>query len=241
MGDGHVADDAYQPQFNYLCSMCGRFNQELIPDNTLKFLKPRVKDNPSPKRIVNVGGNAKIIHGEEAVLTDMLFGFNKRVNMVERYMFNARAEGSFNKDNHRDYTGQLGIQQNGWAMEGFYSHRALVPVTSFVEGPEKKRLKKPYDVGLKDVQQFYLAAIVDTDFKTGKLGFCILTCWPNELIETVIGHHRLPVILEEQSLAAWLNPDTLIDELLPMLKPYPSELMEIEPLFTENNEQLNLL
>jgi putative SOS response-associated peptidase YedK len=44
----------------------------------------------------------------------------------------------------------------------------------------------------------------------------------------------MPVIIEEKDLKEWLNPDADIEALLPMLKPYPSELMEVVPLFAEN-------
>ena len=214
--------------------MCERFKQELLPNPTLSFITPKVTENHTPKRIVNIRGNANIIHGSKGELIEMTFGFNKKTNTDERFMYNARAEGIFNKDNVANYTGELGIHQNGWAMEGFYSHRALVPVTSFVEGSAKKRLKRPYDVSLKEVQQFYLAAIVDTDVITGKLGFCIITCWPNELMVNEVGYQRMPVIIEEKDLKEWLNTDADIEALLPMLKPYPSELMEVVPLFAEN-------
>lgn len=213
--------------------MCERFKQELIPNPTLSFIRPKATENITPKRIVNIRGNANIMHEADGEMVEMPFGFNKKTNTGERFMYNARAEGAFNKDNKADYSGEIGIHQNGWAMEGFYSHRAVVPVTSFVEGSAKKRLKKPYDISLKDVQQFYLAAIVDTDVKTGKSCFCIVTCWPNELMVNEIGYQRMPVILQEEDLKEWLNPDADIDVLLPMMKPYPSELMEVLPLFEE--------
>lgn len=215
--------------------MCERFKQELIPVASDEFISPKATENITPKRIVNVKGNANIIVGVNPQLIEMPFGYNKRTNAGERFMYNARAEGAFNKDNKLNYSGEIGIHQNGWAMEGFYSQRALVPVTSFIEGPEKKRLKKPYDVSLKGIQQFYLAAIVDTDFKTGKQGFCIITCWPNEIMEAQIGYHRMPVILQEKYLKNWLNPDADINDLLPMLCPYESELMEIKPLFDKED------
>jgi putative SOS response-associated peptidase YedK len=49
-----------------------------------------------------------------------------------------------------------------------------------------------------------------------------------------VGYQRMPVIIEEKDLKEWLNPDADIEALLPMLKPYPSELMEVVPLFAEN-------
>ena len=211
--------------------MCERFNQELKLTPTIQFIKPKSLDVSAPKRIVNVKGSAHIIHGVIPELQEMPFGFHKRTNAGERFMYNARAEGVFNKENKAGYSGELGIHQNCWAMEAFYSYRAVIPVTSFIEGPEKKRLKKPFDVSLKGVQQFYLAAIVDTDIKTGRPGFCIVTCWPNELMLNDIGYQRMPVILKEEDIQQWLNPDTDIESLLPMLKPYASELMETHALF----------
>ena len=211
--------------------MCERFNQHLKPENTLSYIKPKITENAPPKRPVSLGKKANIIATEEGPTVEMLFGYNKKINTGERMMLNARAEGALNKKNDPDYDGEMGIHTNGWTMEGFYAQRVLIPVTSFVEGPAGKRLKKPFDVSLKGVDQFYLAGIAEEDFITGELGFCVITCVSNSLMNQEVGYQRMPVILEEQYAKQWLNPDTDIEALLPMLKPYASELMEIKPLF----------
>lgn len=213
--------------------MCERFFQHLKPENSLTFIKPKVTENPEPKRPVSVGKKAYVITTEKGPAVEMLFGFNKKIATGERLMLNARAEGAFNKKNDSDYNGELGIHMNGWTMEGFYAHRVLIPITSFVEGPAGKRLKKPYDVSLKGVDQFFVAGIAEEDFITGELGCCVITCWSNSLMNEEVGYQRMPVILEEQFAKQWLNPDTDIEELLPMLKPYDAKLMETKPLFSE--------
>ncbi len=188
--------------------MCERFYQHLKPENTLSYIKPKVTENAEPKRPVSLGKKAFVITSEEGPTVEMLYGFNKKINTGERMMLNARAEGALNKKNEPNYEGELGIHTNGWTMEGFYAQRVLIPITSFVEGPAGKRLKKPYDVSLKGVDQFYLAGIAEEDFITGEPGFCVITCWPNELMEQEVGYQRMPVILEEQYAKQWLNPDT---------------------------------
>lgn len=58
--------------------MCERFKQELLPNPTLSFITPKVTENHTPKRIVNIRGNANIIHGSKGELIEMTFGFNKK-------------------------------------------------------------------------------------------------------------------------------------------------------------------
>lgn len=52
----------------------------------------------------------------------------------------------------------------------------------------------------------------------------ILTTTPNDLTRTV--HDRMPVILRPEAEAAWLDPAVdNPDELVPLVGPYPAELM----------------
>ena len=79
--------------------MCERFNQELKLTSSIQFITPKSADSKAPMRIVNVKGNAHILHGVIPELQEMPFGFHKRTNAGERFMYNARAEGVFNKEN----------------------------------------------------------------------------------------------------------------------------------------------
>jgi putative SOS response-associated peptidase YedK len=40
----------------------------------------------------------------------------------------------------------------------------------------------------------------------------------------------MPVILEPHQYEAWLNPETPIESITEMLKPYPAELMDFHPI-----------
>ena len=82
---------------------------------------------------------------------------------------------------------------------------------------------------------FGFAGIYDVwkDRKTGKEieSYTIVTTEPNACVGTV--HHRMPVILKREDEAAWLDPDVVEPErLLPLLAPYPADLMETWPVVT---------
>jgi putative SOS response-associated peptidase YedK len=51
----------------------------------------------------------------------------------------------------------------------------------------------------------------------------------NELVAPI--HGRMPVILPEEAWRCWLGEDKAeIEELLDLLRPYPSELMRVYPV-----------
>jgi putative SOS response-associated peptidase YedK len=57
--------------------------------------------------------------------------------------------------------------------------------------------------------------------------YTIITTTPNEVVGKY--HDRMPVILEKENEDTWLNPDTEVDKLLPLLKPFPDgEMTEWE-------------
>lgn len=172
--------------------------------------------------------------GERAIILDsqgewrpVKFGFfhSGRMN------FNARAEGFHNKNNELHYTGVLGIHTNPIYAGILKGNRCLIPVSSFLEGPEKEGLSKPFKVSLTDTAAFMLAGVLGTDEKTGEEGFSILTSWPNEAIAGVIRHHRSPVIIPDPGrYQTWLDPATDIQEVLRFLHPVDSAKMAIVEL-----------
>ncbi len=211
--------------------MCGLITQRGKTDIALRRqLKAVQQDGADPLRKIKVGAVGSVITKNNAV-KDMAFGYNIIDGIKgERYMFNARAEGFNNKDNELDYAGKLGILSNPWSKAGIQNNRVVIPVVDFVEGPEKERLKKPYEVKLDGYEDFYLGAFAGIDSKKGYEGFCIVTCWPNVQIKDIIGHHRSPVILTPADAEIWLDPETAIEEVLGLMKPYQG-LMNIKPLF----------
>lgn len=107
--------------------------------------------------------------------------------------------------------------------------RCLIPATGFYE-PDKRFTPTVWHYfQLKNQAMFTFAGIYDIweDKKTGKkiYSYTIITTVPNELVEKV--HLRMPVMLQKEDEADWLNPDTVEPEhLLPLLKPYPADEME---------------
>jgi len=65
-----------------------------------------------------------------------------------------------------------------------------------------------------------------------------MTTAANEVLEPI--HHRMPVILEEDEEATWLDPDlTDADMVTALLKPYPSDMMHTYRVSTIVNTPRN--
>src|SRR5216683_672677 len=123
-------------------------------------------------------------------------------------------------------------------MQGIYKvavpkQRCLIPATYFFE-PDRIHFPKPkqapwYLFKLKDQEIFALAGLYNiwTDPKTKEelFTYTIITTDPNADVGK--HHDREPAILPRNQEKQWLNPDlTEPEQVLPMLKPYPSGAME---------------
>lgn len=202
--------------------MCGRINQN---PNRLKKLHPQ--EIPFLDNTVNIGVGQKALMLHAKGLSVVNFGFNRN----GKFNFNSRAEGFMNKDNVLNYKGPFGIHTNPFVKDAFLNRRALIPVSSFIEGPEVEKLSKPFDISLKNTEAFYLACIFDADEKKdGEIGFSIITTYTNEIIKEQVGHHRSPVIIEAQNIDTFLNTDTYLNVVLDLLRPLSSDQFEIKPI-----------
>jgi len=109
---------------------------------------------------------------------------------------------------------------------------ALVPATGFYEPDKINKLKPPFIwhyFQLKDQPLFGFAGLYDIwqDKQTGKeiYSYTIITTTPNGVVGKY--HERMPVILQNADEETWLNPDnTEPEQLLHLLKPYPTDEME---------------
>jgi putative SOS response-associated peptidase YedK len=113
--------------------------------------------------------------------------------------------------------------------------RCLIPADGFYEwqkGETTKVPKQPMCIRLKSKEPFGFAGLWEHwNSPAGEevLSCTIITTGVNELLKDV--HHRMPVILPREAEAVWLDPKIQDpDTLLPLLKPYPSELMEYFPV-----------
>jgi putative SOS response-associated peptidase YedK len=119
--------------------------------------------------------------------------------------------------------------------------RCLIPADGFYEWRKEGKVKQPLHIVLKDREVFAFAGLWERwKSPTGEevLSCTIITTEANELLKQV--HERMPVILSKEDEALWLDPK--IDDpakLLPLLKQYPSELMEFYPVDRKVNSPAN--
>lgn len=128
------------------------------------------------------------------------------------------------------------------AFRAAYRHRrCLIPADGFYEWKELKKGKLPYLVRMANEKPFAFAGLWEhwedpegTVIESGT----ILTTVPNDLLRPL--HDRMPVILPEENYQLWL--DTSMKEtrrIQDLLRPYPSEEMEIYPVSTRVNKPAN--
>jgi len=116
--------------------------------------------------------------------------------------------------------------------DAFYEWKK-VSVTSETRGRKKETVdRRPVCFRMKDERMFMFAGIFSV-WRNEKgeefPSFAIVTTEPNELMRPI--HNRMPVILEEETFAAWIDRDNKnTDELKDLLVPYPAEKMKAYPV-----------
>lgn len=107
--------------------------------------------------------------------------------------------------------------------------RCLVPASAFYEwrlDPGEKK-KTPYRITTED-GLFFMAGLWDYWAPQKMVSFTILTTEPNELIAQL--HDRMPVILDPENYAAWLDPEFAdVPQLKSFLAPFPAAQMVYQP------------
>lgn len=110
--------------------------------------------------------------------------------------------------------------------------RCIIPASGFYEWREEGGKKHPLYAKLKQSNLMLFAGLWN-HWKNpeGEVieSFTILTTTTNDLIKQL--HERMPVILDSMDIDLWLDYQVADPEQLkPLLKPYPSELMEMYPV-----------
>jgi putative SOS response-associated peptidase YedK len=134
-------------------------------------------------------------------------------------MINARAETVAEKPSFR---------------EAFSRHRCLVVADGFYEWKNEGGKKRPFYVHRRDGRPFGMAGLYNLWVSPEGNTVCtsaIITTNANEELAPI--HDRMPVILPMDATGLWLDPDVHEKEkLLPMLKPYPADEMELYEVST---------
>ena len=212
--------------------MCGRFaffgnNQE-----TMESLG--IAGEPLPFESYNIAPSQDVLalriwpETELPEWTTFRWGlvpFWSKTSKTKFPMINARAEGIEKKPSFRG---------------PFKYRRCIIPASGFYEWQKRAGGKQPYFIRPPGGGYFALAGIWDHWQGMGlqEIESCaIITTTPNSMMANI--HDRMPVILAESDLAAWLDPKVGQGDLLAILQPYPAEKMEAYPVSSLVNSPRN--
>lgn len=199
--------------------MCGRYaldNPDAAPvrfkvSDIVEQLELRPNYNVAPSQTLPV-----IVRHSPNALEFMRWGLIPpwaKDSSVGNRMINARAETVATKPAYR---------------RAFRTQRCLVPASGFFEWQKLPRDKQPYYFRLSSGDLFAFAGLWESwRSPEGETlhSYTIITTEANDLLAPV--HNRMPVILREADEDTWLDPDLSEPEhLLPLLAPYPAELMQ---------------
>ncbi len=122
----------------------------------------------------------------------------------------------------------------------FRERRCLILADGFYEWKRTNDGKQPYYIRMEDERPFAFAGLWES-WRGGReeIRSCtILTTEANDRVSNI--HHRMPVILAPEDHGLWLDPDVReADPLLPLLAPYPDDVMEAYPVSRFVNRPTN--
>lgn len=133
-----------------------------------------------------------------------------------------------------------GIEKKPTFRGPFKHRRCVIPASGFYEWRHVEGRKQPYFIRPADGGYFALAGLWDHwQGEDGKsISSCaIITTEANVLMREI--HDRMPVILGQETVAAWLDLQAGQGALLAMLGPYPDALMEAYPVSSQVNSPKN--
>ncbi len=222
--------------------MCGRFTlasdpkalQQTFFDFDVSIdLSPRYNISPTQEVavIANTPTNTKV-HPKMGQIAFFHWGLIPswaKDPKIGNRMINARSETLAEKPSFRS---------------AYKRRRCLILADGYYEWKQVPgdRRKQPVYIRLTSQKPFALAGLWEewqAEEMDKPLRSCtIITCPPNALLEKI--HHRMPVILPQDTYTAWLSPDEQSAEVLqPLLIPYTDEEMEAYAVSTFVNRPTN--
>lgn len=133
------------------------------------------------------------------------------------------------------------LASSGMWRGPFKRSRGVVPATGFFEWKKAGGTKQPMYITPKDDRGFLFAAVYDSWINEHgeTVDSCaIVTTAPNQFMSEI--HDRMPAILDEETVALWLDPATTeAESLQPVLTPSPGESLQAHPVSTRVNSYKN--
>lgn len=206
--------------------MCGRFTLS-TPVSTLARLF-QVRQIPGLEARFNVAPTQEIpiirqiVPGKERELALVRWGLIPswaKDPGIGNKLINARAETVLEKPAYRG---------------AFRYRRCLIPADGFYEWKKDGKRKQPYHFRLVDGQPFAFAGLWehwdgDRPDHPGIESCTLLTTEANDRVRPI--HDRMPVILQPEDYALWLDPTVRdMDCLQALLRPYDAAQMVTYPV-----------
>lgn len=212
--------------------MCGRFSRKKRKTEELYLPFVYLSDADLPEPSYNIAPGAPILvvvdFDGEKVVTSMLWGlvpFWVKKPDEFKPLINARGETLSEKPSFRS---------------SFKSRRCVIPADGFYEWSHNESPKQPYYFRLVDDKPMFFAGLYNVltlPDGSQKRTAAIITTGANELMSPI--HDRMPVILDRDRLAYWLESGADKAGLEALLKPYPASGMENYPMSSLVNSPKN--
>jgi len=207
--------------------MCGRFRltRPWREIHDLYRLTAEAAPNLAPRRNIAPSQSLLAVRhdaGGRRVPVDLRWGFVPSwAPDAKRAQINARAEGVLDRPMFRD---------------AFAKRRCIVVADGYYEWETQGKAKLPWLFTIGDSELFAFAGIWErwTKGPDGAIEtVALMTTAPNDFCAEV--HDRMPVILDRDELAAWLDPATPVDDAKALLDSYPADRMAKRRVSTKLN------
>jgi putative SOS response-associated peptidase YedK len=193
--------------------MCGRFT--LRRADKLKIDKVDMRQLIKHEPRYNIAPTQPVWaitqHDERRELVELQWGLVPAWSEKAAGIINARAES---------------VEEKASFSESFRRRRCLIPADGFYEWEKLGKARQPHFFQMKDEAPFMFAGIWDRWTRDGvTINSCaIITTTANELLAEI--HHRMPVMLDDESWNEWLQNNARTEHLRELLVPFPSSRMK---------------
>jgi putative SOS response-associated peptidase YedK len=212
--------------------MCGRFGVETEYVQLALWYQATIgAEDPGPRFNIAPSQPVAVVFDREGkrVLDEFRWGLIPRWAKdpaIGNKLINARAETVASLPSFRD---------------AFKQRRCVIPATRYYEWQRAGSRKIPHSIARPDGAPMSFAGLWEVwrDVTTGELVYScvIITTEANAALARI--HDRMPVILPDDAIAAWLEPDADTGSLESMLRPLGDTELHAEPISRLINDPRN--